>query len=168
MDRIAADRHVDPLALLHEPPHERDVSLLDLAIVKLPRQLLVRGVVLRHDHHARRAFVEAMHDAGAQLAADAAEIGDVMEQRVDQRARVVPGARMHHHAGRLVDDDDVGVLVEDVDREILGGGVAPPRRPAVAPRSTSPSRTAVLALTVFTRGSATRPSSISRWICDRE
>ena len=33
---------------------------------------------------------------------------------------------------------------------------------------TSPSRTAVLALTLLTRGSVTCPSSIRRWICERE
>jgi hypothetical protein len=33
---------------------------------------------------------------------------------------------------------------------------------------TSPSRTGVLAFTVFTRGKATSPSSIKRWICERE
>ena len=41
------------------------------------------------------------------------------DQRVDQRARAVAGARMHNQAGRLVDDDDVGVLVKDVERDRL-------------------------------------------------
>ena len=86
MHRIAPDRDVDALALLHQAPDQRDVLLLDFAIVKLPRQLLVRGVVLGDDHHARRALVEPMHDARPQLAADAAQIGDVVEQRVDERA----------------------------------------------------------------------------------
>jgi hypothetical protein len=27
---------------------------------------------------------------------------------------------MHHHARGLVDDDDVGVLVEDLERQVLG------------------------------------------------
>ena len=29
----------------------------------------------------------------------------------------MPGGRMHHHAGRFVDDDEVLVLVEDGKRE---------------------------------------------------
>jgi hypothetical protein len=60
---IAADGGVDAAPCLHDAPDERDVLLLDLAIVELPRQLLVRGVVLGHDHHARRAAIEAVHDA---------------------------------------------------------------------------------------------------------
>ena len=51
-DRIAADRRVDPAPGLHDAPDERDVFLLDFAIVKLPRELLVRRVVLGHDHDA--------------------------------------------------------------------------------------------------------------------
>ena len=92
MHRIAADRNVDALALLHQSPHQRDVLLLDFAIVKLARQLLVRGVVLGDDHHAGRALVETMHDARPQLAADAAQVGDVVQQRVDERAAVVSRA----------------------------------------------------------------------------
>ena len=52
---------------------------------------------------------------GPQLAADAAEIRDVVEQRVDERARRVAGAGMHDHAGRFVQHREVGVLVEDVE-----------------------------------------------------
>ena len=41
------------------------------------------------------------------------------DQRVDQRSGRVARGRMHHEAGRLVDDDDVVVLVDDVERDIL-------------------------------------------------
>ena len=44
---------------------------------------------------------------GPELAADAAEIRHVVQQRVDQRAARMPGGRVHHHARRLVDDDEV-------------------------------------------------------------
>ena len=63
--RVAADRRVDAAAGLHHAPHERDVFLLDLAIVELTRQLLVRGVVLGDHHHARRAAIQPVHDARA-------------------------------------------------------------------------------------------------------
>src|SRR5262245_598792 len=50
VDRIASDRHVDDaLALLHEAPDKRHVLLFDFAIVKLARQLLMRGVVFGHN-----------------------------------------------------------------------------------------------------------------------
>src|SRR3954468_11396133 len=49
----------------------------------------------------------------------------MMEQRIHQRAGIVPGGGMHDHACRLVDDDDVRVLVDDRQVQILGswGGV---------------------------------------------
>ena len=77
----------------HDAPHERDVFLFDLAILELPRQFLVRGIVLRDDHHAGRATIEAVDDSRPQLAADAAEVGDVVQQRVDERARCVARRR---------------------------------------------------------------------------
>ena len=118
--RIAADRRVDAASGQHLAPDEREVFLLDLAVGELARQLLVRRVVLGDDHQPRRAAVEPMHDARALLAADAAQIVDVMQQRVDQRAARVAGRRMHDHPGRLVDDDEVRVLVEDRQRQRLG------------------------------------------------
>ena len=104
---------------MHFAPHQRDVLLLDLAIVELPRELLVRRVVLGDDHQSRRAAVEPMHDARPLLAADAAQIVDMMQQRVDQRAAGVAGRRMHDHSGRLVDDDEIAVLVDDRQRQRL-------------------------------------------------
>ena len=43
----------------------------------------------------------------------------MMDQRVDQRAGPVAGAGMHDQPGWLVDDDQLGVLVEDVERDVL-------------------------------------------------
>jgi hypothetical protein len=46
----------------------------------------------------------------------------MMQQRVDQRAVGITRRRMHHHAGRLVDHDQVLVLVGDDERDLLRGG----------------------------------------------
>src|SRR4029450_4086526 len=70
--RVASDGEVDPPGRLDDPPAERDVLLLDLALLELPRQLLLRPVVLGDDHPAGRALVQPVDDAGPQLAADAA------------------------------------------------------------------------------------------------
>ena len=104
---------------LHDAPDERDVFLLDLAIVELPRQFLVRGVVLGHDHHAGRAAIEAVHDARAHLAANAAQVGKMMQQRVHERPRAVAGGGMDHHAGGLVHHGQILVLIQDVDGQRL-------------------------------------------------
>ena len=41
------------------------------------------------------------------------------DQRVDQRAALVAGGRVDNQSLRLVDDDDVVVLVDDIERDIL-------------------------------------------------
>ncbi len=42
------------------------------------------------------------------------------DERVDQGAVDIAGAGMHDEAGRLVDDDDGLVLVNDIERDFLG------------------------------------------------
>ena len=54
------------------------------------------------------------------LAADAGEtLPAVGEQGVDERAVLVTGRGVHDHAARLVDDDEVRILVHHVQRQIL-------------------------------------------------
>ena len=72
--------------------------------------------------------IEPVHDARAQLAADAAEIIDMVQQRVHQRAAVVSSGRMDHHSRWLVEDYDVGIFVEDGEGQILGDRNAGDRR----------------------------------------
>ena len=105
---------------LDDAPHERDVFLFDLAVVELPRELGVRAVVLGDHHQARRAAIEAMHDARPQLAADAAEVVHLVQQRVDERALRVARGGMDDHAGRFVDDDQIRILIDDVEVEVFG------------------------------------------------
>ena len=61
-----------------------------------------------------------MHDAGPPLSADAGEtVAAVGEQGVDERAVLVAGRGVHDHAARLVDDDEVVVLIHHVQRQVL-------------------------------------------------
>ena len=41
------------------------------------------------------------------------------EQGVHQRAARMSRRRMHHKPGRLVDNDDVVVLIDDIERDLL-------------------------------------------------
>ena len=80
-------------------------------IGELRGQRLVRLVVLGDHHQPGGVLVEPVHDARPLDAADAGKAGAAMgDQRVDQRAGLVAGGRMHDQAFRLVDDDDVVVL----------------------------------------------------------
>ena len=87
------------------------------------------AVVLGDDDDAAGLLVEPMDDAGAQLAAGRPESLAMWKSRaltrVPRVAGVVgsAGAGVNHHAGGLVDDGEVVVLVEDVERNVLGSGV---------------------------------------------
>ncbi len=43
-----------------------------------------------------------------------------MEERIEDRRVRDTARRVDHHPGRLVEDDDVRVLVQDRERQILG------------------------------------------------
>ena len=53
-----------------------------------------------------------------------------------------PAAGMDHHSRRLVDDDDVSILIEDVERQILGHASAATGA-GMSTVTRSPSRTAM-------------------------
>ncbi len=80
------------------------------------------GLVVPGDEDsAAGVAVEAMHDARPQRPAATAEAGAKVElQRADERAGPVTPRRMHDHAGRLIDDDEVLVFEEDFERNLLG------------------------------------------------
>ena len=119
VDWIAADRQVDAAPLVHQAPDEGDILLLHLAVRELPCELGVRPVVLGHHHQTGRATVEAVHDAGPHLAADAAEAVYMVQKRVDEGAFRVTRGGVHDHAGRLVDDSQIRVVVENFERQRL-------------------------------------------------
>jgi hypothetical protein len=74
-------------------------------------------------------LVEAMYDTGTKFAADARELIEVVQQRVDQGSVVafvclLPRSRhtcacMHHHAGGFIDDGEELVLVNDAEGDVL-------------------------------------------------
>ena len=61
-----------------------------------------------------------MDDAGSFFASDATEIVDVMQEGVNEGSGRVARGRMDDHAGGLVDDDDVVILIHDGQRDRLG------------------------------------------------
>ena len=121
----ARQRRVDrPARPLRRAPRQRPVAALEPAIRpvggELLRQPRVRLVRLGHHQQAGRVLVEAVHDARPPHAADARQALPAMgDQGVDQRARGVAGPGMHGQARRLVDDDQVRVLVDHDERHGL-------------------------------------------------
>jgi len=104
---------------------ERDVSLFDAAGGELRGQLPMSGIVLRHHDESAGSFVEAMDDAWSQLAANLRQRPEAMQQSVDQGAVVAviisgSGAGVHHHPSGLVDDGEVGVFIDHIERNFFG------------------------------------------------
>ncbi len=103
-------------------PDERQIAAMQPAVAavafELLRQALVRGVGLGDHEQARRILVQAMHDARPLDAANAGEAFAAMgDQSVDERSRGVAGCRVHDEPGRLIDDDEIVVFVDDVKRQ---------------------------------------------------
>ncbi len=110
---------VDAASGLDDAPDERDVFLLDLAVVELTGELAMRRVILRGHHHARGAAIEPVHDPGAELSTDSTQVVHMVEQRVDEGAAGMPGRGVDDHSGGLVEHDHIGILIEDGEREVL-------------------------------------------------
>ncbi len=128
------------------------------------RQRLVRAVRLGDDHDAAGVLVEAVDDARPLDAADARQaVAAMVDQRVDQRAGPVAGAGMHHQPGRLVDDDQLGILVEDVERDVLALGLRGLRLGQRRPLPSRPPSACVSGSMAGLPPTVTAPRRISAW-----
>ena len=79
------------------------------------------GVIrLGDDHQTAGVLVETMNDARAGLSSDAGKgVSAVGKQRVDEGSAGMTGAGMDHESGRLVDDKQMLVLMNDDERNVL-------------------------------------------------
>ena len=101
-------------------PHQRLVDTRDGMGRKLLAEARMRLLGLRGDHEARRVLVDAMHDARPEFPANARQrIPAMGNQRIHQRAITIARRRMHNKARLLVDDDDVLVFKDDVERNVF-------------------------------------------------
>jgi hypothetical protein len=105
-----------------------EVGFGNLALREHFAELAVGTVVFGDEDEAAGLFVEAMDDAGTKITAHVREFVEVEEERVDESATVafvIAGtcSGVNHHAGWLVDDGEVFVFVEDVERNVFGCGV---------------------------------------------
>ena len=140
---------IRPTGAGHDPGDEREVRLAHPARLELrhqrlpaPRRCLATmssPLVSR----SRRWTMPGPSDPGDPAVVGPAGPG---EQRVDERvAVVVPGRRVDDEAGRLVDDEQVVVLVDDRQRDVrCGREVA--ARPAPGRRGGPPSRRVTIEL----------------------
>ncbi len=103
--------------------HDGVVDLFESAPGELGLELLVGGVIFGDDEAAAGIAVEAVDDAWAGDAADAAELaGAVVEEGVDEGMLVVADARVDDESGGFVEDEEVVVFEEDMEGDIFGLG----------------------------------------------
>ena len=76
-------------------------------------------VVLRDHESATRFLVQTMDDSRTFLSSDAGKILAMRQKRVDQRMLLMPGAGMHDNSCRLVQDEEIVVLENNVERDLL-------------------------------------------------
>ena len=122
--RVATDRRLDRAAARRRATlHEREVFALDLATRERLLQRRVRLLGARDDEQPGGVAVEAVDDAGALGVA----AGGAVREQLRERVLAMALGGMHDDAGRLVDDEQVLVLVGDA-KGLAGGAAAPGSR----------------------------------------
>ena len=116
---IAADGGLDHARRVRQPAlHERQVATLDGPRLQLAGERQVRAIGLGDREEPGGAPVQPVDDAGAPGAPDAREPrAAVREQRMDEGPRPVPRAGVDDEPHRLVHDQELGVLVDDGERD---------------------------------------------------
>jgi hypothetical protein len=100
-----------------------EIELPNLPPSELPTQTQMGWIVFSDDQATACFFVEAMDDAWAQLATDAAQIFYVMEQSVDEGASLDTGSGMNDHSARFIYHQDMFILEQDLQRNLFGPDV---------------------------------------------
>ena len=109
---MPADRHHDaPAGSFHMAVNHGKVLLLDAAQSELFGQACLGFGIFCGNQYAGGVFVQAMHDAGAYLAGNAGQVRAMVQQCVDEGAGVMSRRRMNDHAGRLVQYEQILVLI---------------------------------------------------------
>src|SRR6185437_2812070 len=114
--RMAIERRIHGAACDRHAVDDGRITTVDVARGQHRDQRGLRGQRARHHQQARSVLVEAMHDAGARKLR---QVRVAVQQRVQEGAVTIAGARVHHQARRFVDDPQVGILEHDVELDRL-------------------------------------------------
>ena len=119
--RVASNRAVDfTLVGRQLAPDERNIGTGRRVRGELLAQGIVGAQAARHDHEPARILIEAVYDPRPQLAPGRLPARPTVQQAVHERPVPMTGSRMHDQIGRLVDDQDVFILEEHLERNGFG------------------------------------------------
>lgn len=120
---MAADRSLE-LALVgfESAPCNRKVGAAEAAVAELRRKRPMRNIVASDDDQPGCPFVEPVDDARSRLSARCRPCAPAAQQRVHEGAGLMARRWMDDHARGFVDDHEVLILVDDLERDLLGRG----------------------------------------------
>ena len=120
---VAADIALDGTGVVcYIAPNQRPVGALDGMFEKLSGKLQLRYLILGHHQQSGSVLVDAVHQHAHPLVGSVRPLADaqMVGEGVDQRAAEMTEAGMHHHAGGLVHNQQVIVLIDYIERNRLG------------------------------------------------
>jgi hypothetical protein len=126
---MAPNREID--ATLHgfrRSGNKGQIVFLNAAGLELPGQLMVRAPILGHYQNAGGILVQTMNDSRPFFHTNALKFRAVIKDTVDQGAGSVPRGRVHDQISRLVDDQNIRILEENIKRQRFGHQVRGNRR----------------------------------------
>lgn len=123
--RIAADGSLDFAAFgFHATVDKSLITLVHAPGFELGRQLAMRDVVLGNQDDAGSHLVQTMDNSRPQLPTHGRKaVAQVVKQSIDKRAGFCSRANVHRHSGRLIDNSQVFVLIQDSEGKIFGNSV---------------------------------------------
>ena len=120
--RVTANRSVNrSFEVTRATPHKRIVRAMERARFELVRQMPVSSIVFCDHHKSRRILVQTMDNSRTERSVHSRKIFlKVVQKRCGKRSLAHAITRMHHQIARLVDDHDIIIFVNDVQRNIFG------------------------------------------------
>jgi hypothetical protein len=124
---MATDRrgHLSLIVSLNRPNgawrrvDEREVTSSDTSLRELPGERRVHRGRFRDDHNPCRVLIESMNDSRT-IGVPNRELlfSHMVNDRIRDSVRVVSRSWVHGDSGRLIEDDKVRVLEEDIKGKI--------------------------------------------------
>jgi hypothetical protein len=103
-------------------PDDGEIGFFHLSVRKLRRKSGVGLIVLCNDNAAAGFLVEAMNDSGAVLFGTGGEGASVVQESIHKGTLLMARANVNDHPGRFVDHQQIGVLMKDLEGDILRSG----------------------------------------------
>ncbi len=113
---MAADRCIDPPAADEHALGQGKIFAMDAALPKLFHQGAMGLQGTGYHHQPSGLLIEPMDDASARQGGQG---GVMMEERILEGAVWIACCRMDDQTGRFIDDQEMGVLIDDVEVDRL-------------------------------------------------